>query len=329
MVAATMAATLFGAGCAQRLTPDDVRELLDHPKGTVSKDSMSRVTRDLFLADRATSIEGIADLLKTNQASPSGSNAIPGLSAGVLEDAGDVFCVGGLVASIATFDGCEVGDECHAELTLDSCVLRVGDEGADEDARGKIHFKLDNETGGDADVSDLALSFEGWESSRDDKALDSLDGLISLQTNIKHDDSHAEVVFASDVDAKVINKEHGFFEDGVTDHSHVEAGLRFLADTTDTSGSGSLEILTFVDDDASQHNESVSIKIAAEGHQVNASTVTSSADVEIVGENGTFKCTWTGADQEGTPQGEKVSSEGHCVDEDGETFDFSGEATSS
>ncbi len=317
----------LAAGCDQRLTPEKVRDLLDHPKGKVSKDTMAKVTRDLFQADRATSFEGLADLLKANQSSSSGSNAVPGLSAGVLEDTADVFCVGGLVTEIATFDGCEVGDDCHADLTLDSCLLRVGDPGSDEDARGKIHFKLDNTTGSDADTSDLALQFDGWQSSHDDTKLDALDGLITLETVQKHDDSHTELVFASDVDAKVVDKTHGFFEDGVDEHTHVEAGLRFVADSTDTSGSGSLEILTFVDDDGG-HQDSVSIKLAAEGHQVDAQTATASASLQVVGANGTFECTWSAADEEGTPDGEKVSSQGQCTDEDGNTFDFSGEAVS-
>ena len=201
-LALVLSSVIFGAGCDQRLTPDLVRELLDHPQGTVSTDSMANVTRDLFQADHATSFEGLANLIKGNQSATSGQNAVPGLSAGVLEDTGDVFCVGGLVATIATFDGCDLGSDCKTELTIDSCLLRVGSPGADEDARGKIHFKLDNKTSGDADTSDLALEFNGWESSKDDAALNTLEGAIALQTVQKHDDTHTEVVFASDIDAK-------------------------------------------------------------------------------------------------------------------------------
>ena len=314
-----------GSGCAERLTPDAVRALLDKPQtGNVTKDTMARVTRDLFQADKATSFEGLADLLKANHGQSGAGNAAPGLSTGVLEDTGDVFCVGGLVANIASFDGCDVGKSCHADLTLDSCILRVGDQGADEDARGKIHFKLDSSTAGKQDQADLSLEFNGWESSHDDKALDALDGLISLQTVHKHDDSHTELVFASDVDAREVKKQHGFFEDGVTDHTRVKAGLRFVADSTDTSGHGTLEILTFVDDNGDK--DTVVIKLDAEGHQVNAATATASASLQVVGANGTFACTWSAASSEGTPEGDKVSSTGHCVDENGETFDFAGEA---
>ena len=38
-------------GCAGRLTPDEVRALLDEPKGTVSALTLPTITRDLFVAD--------------------------------------------------------------------------------------------------------------------------------------------------------------------------------------------------------------------------------------------------------------------------------------
>ena len=146
-----VASVAFGTGCGARLTPERVRELLDTPTGSVGPDSMANATRDMFLADRATSIESFANLLKLD-ASDDSSNALPGLSTGVLEDTGDVFCVGGLVASALAFDACKIGDECKSELTIDSCLLRVGDAG-DEDARGKIKMKLENVVDSDFDRS--------------------------------------------------------------------------------------------------------------------------------------------------------------------------------
>ncbi|HEY4220830.1 MAG TPA: hypothetical protein VGO62_05790, partial [Myxococcota bacterium] len=177
LVLGVVVALVGAVGCNNRLTPDQVRDQLDHPKGTVSKDTMARITGDLFQAGHATSVEGLANLLKTNQSAPSGANAIPGVQAGVLEDTGDAFCVGGLVASIATFDGCKEGKDCHGDLTIDSCVLRIGDPGADEAAQGKIEFKVDSTHTAGEDKTDLTLQFDGWEQTDGDAAkLDSVDG---------------------------------------------------------------------------------------------------------------------------------------------------------
>lgn len=320
-----------GTGCSQRLTPELVRQLIEKPAGTVSKDSMARVTRDLFQAEKATSMESLADLIKTNQAST--SNAVPGVAAGTLEDVGDVFCVGGLVASIATFDGCKEGKDCHAELVIDSCVLRIGNAGPDEDARGKIKFKLDNTTGSTQDTTDLALEFDNWESTRGDANLDAINGQLALETVQKHDDTHTELVFASDVDANVKKKNPPFLDDGVTEHDHVQAGVRFVADQSNTAAAGSLEVLAFADEDGGQQ-QSVVIRLSANSHEVDATgatgaATTADAALEVVGENGTFKCTWSSTNESGAHDSVTVTSAGQCVDETGATFDFSGEASSS
>jgi hypothetical protein len=323
-LAAIVVTLLAGSGCGQRLTPEIVRGLLDDPKGTVSKDTMANVTRDLFLADRATSAESLANFIKSDN---SGGNANALLSAGILEDTGDVFCVGGLVASAASFDACELGDECDAELTVDSCILRVGDPGADEDARGKLKFKIKNTIDDKFDRSELGIEFDGWESSHDDDSVDALAGQLALETSRAHDDSHIELVFAADLDTNIRLKEHGFFEDGVTERANFAAGVRFIADSDESNASGSLEVLGFADE-GDGHEESIVVKLAAEGHQVDAENATASASLQVIGENGTFECTWSGSKESANDDGVTVKSEGECVDEDGETFNWSGEATS-
>jgi hypothetical protein len=314
---------VLGTGCNQRLTPDEVRSLLDEPRGTVSSAVMPTVTRDLFMADRATAAEGLANLLKRDNAGDGGDDE--GGDEGVGDAIGDTFCVGGLVTSVASFDGCKNGDECKAELTLDSCLLRVGDPGVDEAANGKIVFKVDNSIDDDVAQTALSLEFQGWESSRDDDTLDSLDGLIALDSRIDAANDTAEVVFASDLNARIRNKERGFFDDGYVEQTHLQAGLRFTAESTDTSASGSVEVLAILDEDGSRE-ESVVIRLTGEGHQVDAENATAGAELEVVGENGTFKCSWSATSQDGSRDGVTVASTGACTDEDGEVFEFDGSA---
>lgn len=318
----------LGTGCGARLTPERVRELLDKPSGTVSPESMTNATRDMFLADRATSLENFANVLK-GDAGGGTSNALPGVSTGVIEDVGDVFCVGGLVASVVAFDACELGSECKGELTLDSCLLRVSDDGADEDARGKIKLKIENVVENEFDRSTLGIEFDGWESTHDEGLLDTFAGVIALESTRATDDSSIDLVFASDLDVNLKRKERGLFDDGIEEHQNFTAGLRFQASETEDAAQGSLEILAFADRDGGQ-DESLVVRLAAEGHQVNATEAVASASLEVIGENGTFTCTWNGeqVEQTGSRDGVTVSSAGECIDEDGETFSFEGTATS-
>lgn len=323
-----LASLAFGSGCGARLTPEKVRELLDTPTGSVSPESMANATRDMFLADRATSLETFANVLKLDFGSDDSSNALPGVSTGVLEDAGDVFCVGGLVASVVAFDACKLGDECKSELTIDSCLLRVGDDG-DEDARGKIKMKLENVVEDSLERSTFGIEFDGWESTHDEGLLDAFAGVIALESSRATDDSSIDLVFASDLDVNLKRKERGFFDDGIEERANFTAGLRFQAEETEDSATGKLEILAFADTDGGQ-DESLVIRLSAEGHEVNAEEAVASAALEVVGENGTFACTWNAeqVEQTGTRDGVTVTSAGDCIDEDGETFSFSGTSTS-
>ena len=318
-----LAAAMMSMGCAERLTPELVRAYLDEPAGDVGPDAMTKVTRDLFRTSGATSAERFVDLLRLDQDGGGTQNALP-VQTGVLETAGDVFCVSSLVADIATFDGCELGDSCSAELVLDSCLLRVGDEG-DEDARGKFVLKLDNDVEGGASVSTLGIEMAGWESSRDDAELTTFNGVIALEVTEADDDDALELVFASDFEAGVKRKERGFFDDGIEELVHMSAGLRFAAETSDLGGRGSLEVLTFVDEDGGR-SQSVSVVMSAEGHQLDAENAVASASLEVRGDNGTFTCTWGGTSQSADRDGLRVQSSGECIDEDGEVFSFDGSA---
>lgn len=324
LAGAVVAATaMMSTGCAERLTPELVRGYLDEPAGDVSPEAMTKVTRDLFRTSGATAAERFVDLLRFNQGGGGTNNALP-VQTGVLEAAGDVFCVSSLVADIATFDGCELGDSCNAELVLDSCLLRIGDEG-DEDARGKFVLKLDNEVTSSASVSTLGIELGGWESSRDDAELTTFNGVIAVEVTEDNDDSALELVFASDFEAGVKRKERGFFDDGIEELVNMSAGLRFAAETDDLGGRGSLEVLTFVDEDGGR-SQSVSVVMSAEGHQIDAESAVASASLEVRGSNGTFSCTWGGTSQSADRDGIRVQSSGECIDEDGEVFSFDGSA---
>ncbi len=321
-VVVMMAATVQ-MGCAERLNPELVRQFLDEPQGQVSPDSMTRVTRDLFRTDSATAAEGFAQFLKLNQGGGGTSNALP-ISTGVLEDAGDVFCVGGLVAGIATFDACERGQSCDAELTIDSCLLRVSDSG-DEQARGKIKLQLKNSVEDNADVSLLGIKFEGWEHSQNSTHLDTFEGQIQLEVVDARDENNVEVVFASDVDYHKKRKERGWFDDGIDEHTELVAGLRFQAESTDISGRGSLEVLAFVDEDG-ERQQSIAIEFEAEGYRVSASEAVARASLEVRGSNGTFICTWSGSERSADRDGLVVESSGECIDDEGDVFSFEGRA---
>jgi hypothetical protein len=320
----SVSALVGATGCDNRLTPDSVRELLDEPRGEVTPGSMAKVTRDLFRSSGATAAEEFAEIFKLGQGDSGGtSNALP-ISTGVMEDIGDVFCIGGLVTDLAAFDNCDPGGDCKEELILDSCLMRVGD--GDSDARGRFIFKIDNSVSDTADISKLGIEMDGWQNSRDEATLSTLAGRIDLETIIAHDDNSVEVVFASDFDAAVKRKERGFFDDGIEEQVQMSAGLRFSAEQSDDSASGSLEVLTFVDE-GDGRQESVNVSFAAEGHRFSAEEATANADLSVTGTNGSFVCTWTASSSRAGREGLTVESAGQCTDENGEVFSFEDTAT--
>jgi hypothetical protein len=136
-------------------------------------------------------------------------------------------------------------------------------------------------------------------------------------------------VFASDLDVNLKRKERGFFDDGIEEHTNFLAGLRFQASETEDSAQGSLEILAFADVDGGT-DESLVVSLQSEGHRVDAEAAVASASLNVTGENGTFTCQWNGEEvaQAGTRDGVTVTSAGDCIDEAGDTFSFSGTATS-
>jgi hypothetical protein len=125
----------------------------------------------------------------------------------------------------------------------------------------------------------------------------------------------------------LVAKQHGLFEDGIEEHTQTVAGVRFTASRDASNAQGQLDVLAFTNEDGSLQ-DSVTIRLAAEGHRVDARDATASASLQVIAANGTFTCSWSGAEEAVDRDGTHVTSAGSCVDEDGQTFDFSGEATS-
>jgi hypothetical protein len=335
----------LGTGCGELLTPAKVREHLENPTAAASDTTMTRTARDYFSAQRASSAQALAFFTKTDlgDSSSDTNNAAAFAVANTALDralinaaAGDVsvndsFCAGTFTAQLIAFDDCDVGTDCDVELTVDSCLLRVG-EGADENAKGRIVFKLksvSSETSGEAFArTELRLTFEDFEFTDGDE-MQYLDGLLAVETtefeNVEIESERVEVILAADVTQQRRRIERGIlFDDGRLSTTRATAGLRFTAADEATSASVNVELLAFVDEDDNARDESLVFSFGAEAREVSADQSIAGATLEVRGENGEFRCTWSAASEEQGADRTTVESEGECVDEDGEVFAFSG-----
>jgi hypothetical protein len=300
-------------GC--RLDPETVRELIENPNGKVGKASMGRVASALVLSDVATTAEDVAWTFKNL------------LEADIDKiDAGDVFCAGSFTADTVEFAGCIEEDECESELVIDSCLLRIGD--ADENAAGKIRFKLKNETTSNAQQANLEIHFEDFEASREDgDTTDLFKGMVAVETNVFEDDDEleTEVVLSADVESIVRRTERGwFFDDGIEDWQHAIAGVRVTTRADDDDAEGTVEIVAFVDEDGGR-DEAVVVRVSGSSTQIDSDTLASTVDIEVEGDNGIFACNFDQLERDADRDGVTVSAKGSCRDEDGDEFDFSGE----
>jgi hypothetical protein len=343
LVVAVVAASL-ATGCSDLLTPEKVRDHLENPRASVDDDTMGRTARDFFSAQRASSAQSLAFLARDD--SDATSNLAAAWVAGdqawrrsmnfaAGDDVGDVLCAANLAAAIIIFNGCEEGDNCEASLEVDSCVLRIGD-GADENARGKIVFKLKNETNADFQRTELRLTFEDFEvTGSDDETADYFDGLLALETTefLDRDEGAAdrvEVILAADITQQTRRLERfPIFDDGKITSTRATAGLRFIATDGDTEDSFEVELLAFVDEDDNARDESVVLRFGANSKEVSPDLTLAEATLEVEGTNGSFSCTWSAAEENLSDDGDKgtVKSEGNCVDEDGDEFEFKAEST--
>lgn len=328
---------VVGTGCSDLLTPERVREHLDNPTAAASAKTLPRSSRDYFAAQRVSAAQSFAFFAKGlatgNGADDAAISGAFSTAENTLSKAGlgDVICAGGFIADAATFDGCELGGDCDAELVLDSCIMRAS---GDDHATGKLVFRLKSESSeslGEAfHRSELRLTFEDFEVT-DGNEVDYFDGILAIETTAhldsEADEGNIEVVIAADVTQQRRRIERGWFDDGLMESHRATAGVRFTAAADDDSASVDVELLAFIDEDDNTREESLALVFGADAQEVSPDKVLAEATLSVRGSNGDFTCTWGGA-SEATAQGVvTVQSDGSCIDDDGETFEFSGTAT--
>lgn len=333
-----LAALLTSACGPGYLTPEEVRKHLEAPSGVVGQDTIGYATDDFFRAQRASAAEGTASFIKTSESSGGASawaseviasgNMEQAVAFGAVEDIGDLFCAASLVASISTFDACsETPENCEAELVIDSCVLRIGENG-DHRARGKMRFKIKNEEQPDFQRSELSIHFEDFEFTDDDEAgiTTYFGGIIAIETT--EEPERAEVIFSCDFDQQRRGSERGLFEDYILERERLTVAMRFITEESAEASSGSLEILAFVDESDDSRDESVVISFAAQSRRIDEDTRIAGATLSVRGSNGAFSCTWGAASERVDEETRTYESEGSCIDEEtGEEFNWTSTAT--
>lgn len=334
--AAVLCVSVFGGlGCGNDyLTPEEVRAHILLPRGAISEDTVGRVTDDFMKKQKADGIEGFANLMKSSEGGNASASAWAAgmvdegdmgamelaVSYGAAEDVADIFCAASLVAAIAAFDSCEAdARECEAKLTIDSCVMRIGENG-DRNARGRMVFKVKTTKGDGWSRGQLSLAFEDFESTNPNGNMDYIGGLIAVETTEMP--GFEEVIFTADLESQERTLERGLFDDGILSHERVTAAARFTFQESENSTAGTLEIVAFVDEDG-ERNDSVVIAFEAESRRIDESTELAGATLSVRGSNGSFTCTWEGAAEQRDAATSSYESSGSCVDEDtGETFDW-------
>ncbi|GEM_PF-856868 len=329
--------TVF-SGCnrTETLTPEEVRAQLDDPSGTVDDGSMVAIADDWFSAGEAFEAEDMASVLKTSQSrrartgTPLDVLLAPEvldhvLSYGVGSTVVDIFCVTDLITDINEFDDCETGDTCEVELTIDSCILRLGDDG-DDNADGKIVFTLSETTTPEYDRGELSIEFEAWQYTDGDR-VDYTDGLIALELTEWKTEDRDEIIYSVDLTRKHIDPdEDGVFTDGSFWENRARAAMRLTTLDTGPTQTVTLEILSFVDlGNDGTHEDTLVITLDYTETQVSTDVEAASLTLQVRGSNGSFTCSWHGAVAEQTEDTTGYHSEGTCVDDDtGETFSWDG-----
>jgi hypothetical protein len=336
-----IAALSVTVGCnkSETLTPEQVRAQLDDPTGSVDDGSMIAIADDWFGAGSALEAEDMAGVLKTSQSrrrrtgTPLDVILAPevldhALSFGVGSTIVDIFCVTSLIADIQEFDDCETGDTCEVEFTIDSCILRIGENG-DPEAAGSITFTLSETSTAEYDRGELSIEFDGWQFT-DGNVVDYTDGLLALEVTEWKTEDRDEIIYSVDLIQKHIDPdEDGLFSDGATWENRARAAMRLTTLTEGATDSVTLEILCFVDlgNDGTQEDTLV-ITLDYTQTQVSTDVTSATLTLQVRGTNGSFTCSWQGAIDE---QGEDTTgyhSEGTCVDDEtGETFNWNGTHT--
>lgn len=312
------------------LTPDEVREHLDNPTGAVEAGTLGNVADDYFDAQIGMNAQDLAFFVKSDQGG--GSRGRAERMAGLLRNsplnqtlpkatAGDIFCATTLVAQIATFDTCEDEGDCEADLSIDACVLRMG-EGGDENASGKLHFYVSEQSNEELDRGTLEIEFDKWEYTvQSPSIIDHTDGLLAFEYSDYKTEGRAETILSVDLLHKQFDQDAGFFRSGDLFEHRSTAALRAGFEETEDGEKATLEILAFTDED---RTESLNLQFDYEATWVSDTHSTFEASMTVLGSNGSFVCTWSSDVTEGA-ETFSYSSNGTCVDQDGESFDWTGD----
>ncbi len=315
------------------LTPDEVREHLDNPQGSVDAGTLGNVADDYFDAQMGMNAQDLAFFVKSDQGGGSrGSaqrmaglvNSSPLANSPVAKNtAGDIFCATTLVAQVASFDTCENEGSCEAELTIDACVLRLGEDG-DENASGKLHFTLSEETTAAIDRGTMQIEFDKWETTvGNPQVIDHLDGILAFEYTDYKEEQRAETILSVDM----LNRQTdptvtGLFRSGVIYEHRSTAALRTTFAETETGETASLEVLAFTDEELT---ESLNLQFDYEATWVSDTRSVFDASMTVIGNNGMFTCLWSSEVVEQAVDLYSYSSGGTCTDQDGESFDWSGD----
>ncbi len=333
------AALSIFVGCdrTETLTPEQVRAELENPSGTVDDGSMVAIADDWFGAGTAFEAEDMAGVLKTSNSRRVQRTGTPldvvldpdvvgqALSYGVGSTVVDIFCVTDLITDIQEFDDCETGDTCEVELTIDSCILRLGD-GGDEHAEGSITFTLSQTTTTEYDRGELSIEFDSWMYTDGDH-VDYTNGLIAVEVTEWKTQELDEVIYSVDLTRKYVNPdEDGLFSDGAYWENRARAAMRLSFLEEGATETATLEVLSFVDiGNDGDLEDTLVITLDFTHTEVSDAVDSASLTLQVRGTNGSFTCSWHGAVAEQTEERTGYHSEGTCVDDEtGETFTWDG-----
>ncbi len=327
-------------GCkGEYLTPEEVRAQLENPSGSVDDGSMVAIADDWFNAGDAFDAEDMAGALKSSQSrrrrtgTPLDILVAPevldqALSYGAASTVYDIFCVTDLITDIQEFDECDSGETCEVELTIDSCILRLGDEG-DDNAKGSIIFTLSETTTDEYERGELSIEFDGWQYTEGDR-VEYTDGILALEITEWLTEDREEIIYSVDLTQKLIDpEEDGVFSDGAFWEARSRAAMRLTTLVTGATDSVTLEILCFVDiDNDGSQEDTLVITLDYTHTQVSSEVDSVSATLQVRGTNGSFTCSWHGAVAERDEDTTGYHSEGSCVDDEtGESFSWDGTHT--
>ena len=310
------------------LTPDQVREHLDNPSGSVDPGSLGNIADDYFDAQMGMNAQDLAFFIKSDQGGGSRGRAqrvagMVGTAPLAKGTAGDIFCATTLVAQVASFDTCKDDGNCEAELSIDACVLRLGEDG-DQNASGKLHFTLTEETTDALDRGTMQVEFDKWETTvQSPDIIDHLDGILAFEYTDYKLENRAETIMSLDLLNKQVDQgATGLFRSGVVYEHRSTAALRASFAETETGEMASLEILAFTDQELM---ESLNLQFDYQATWLSDTHSVFDASMTVLGENGMFTCLWSSELVEQSAELHSYSSAGVCTDESGESFEWSGD----